>query len=532
MRPEGIEAQCPRRAGCAGRDLHGTSRRKNGRIQPALRAPETSADDTHVHRNASETSGKEELQGHAQPPADGLRDGGQARRRTSPSGWRSGRQEHLYEQLHGGPREQPQGQVGPARRPAVRQRRHPHRPRDQQDAEGRGPSGSARCRGIRRRTCPGWDCHGLPIEHKIQEEIKKDKKDFREMPVVDVRRRCYEYAAKYVDVQSEQFQRLGILGEWDRPYLTMEPRVRGVHARGLRQVRRGGAGLQAAQAGPWSVANQTALADAELEYQDVDDPSVYVEFPVANPGRRRHGRQPATVHRLDDDAVDAAGEPGDRGACRTASTPSWTTPATATAGPGSSPQDLVDRVFKDRNGVTSYTVVDVRKAATSSAWIPPPVVERTEGTAASVRGVADGHEVLDRASTSTTDGRHGPGPHRPRPRRGRLPHRHQQRAGGLQPRPGQRPVRRHRPRMIQRQDRVGRQPADHRRAQRPRRAVRRAERSRHSYPHDWRSKTPIIFRATEQWFVAMDKPFARRSEPEGTTTACASGRIEACSEPT
>src|SRR5438067_377847 len=70
---------------------------------------------------------------------------------------------------------------------------------------------------------PGWDCHGLPIEHKIQQDIKKEKKDFRAMPVVDVRRRCYEYAAKYAALQSEQFQRMGILGEWDRPYLTMAP---------------------------------------------------------------------------------------------------------------------------------------------------------------------------------------------------------------------------------------------------------------------------------------------------------------------
>src|SRR3954451_6764337 len=67
---------------------------------------------------------------------------------------------------------------------------------------------------------PGWDCHGLPIEHKIQQELGPK---LREMSVVDVRKRCFEYAAKYVKVQSEQFQRLGILGEWENPYLTMKP---------------------------------------------------------------------------------------------------------------------------------------------------------------------------------------------------------------------------------------------------------------------------------------------------------------------
>src|SRR6476469_3711593 len=66
---------------------------------------------------------------------------------------------------------------------------------------------------------PGWDCHGLPIEHKIQQELGPK---LREMSTVEVRRKCFEYAAKYVGIQSEQFQRLGILGEWDDPYLTME----------------------------------------------------------------------------------------------------------------------------------------------------------------------------------------------------------------------------------------------------------------------------------------------------------------------
>src|SRR5580698_4147187 len=68
---------------------------------------------------------------------------------------------------------------------------------------------------------PGWDCHGLPIEHKIQEQIKKEGKNIREMSTLDVRKRCFDYAEKYVNIQSEQFQRLGILGDWNNPYMTM-----------------------------------------------------------------------------------------------------------------------------------------------------------------------------------------------------------------------------------------------------------------------------------------------------------------------
>src|SRR6478609_6345738 len=67
---------------------------------------------------------------------------------------------------------------------------------------------------------PGWDCHGLPIEHKIQQELGPK---LRQMSTVEVRRKCFEYADKYVKVQSQQFQRLGILGEWNNPYLTMKP---------------------------------------------------------------------------------------------------------------------------------------------------------------------------------------------------------------------------------------------------------------------------------------------------------------------
>src|SRR4051794_36431907 len=124
---------------------------------------------------------------------------------------------------------------------------------------------------------PGWDCHGLPIEHKIQQDLGPK---LRQMSTVDVRRRCFEYAAKYAAVQSEQFQRLGILGEWDNPYLTMtagyEASTLEVFARFVE------AGLVYKQLKPvhWSIANQTALADAELEYKEVTDPSVYVEFPV------------------------------------------------------------------------------------------------------------------------------------------------------------------------------------------------------------------------------------------------------------
>src|SRR6266550_639688 len=129
---------------------------------------------------------------------------------------------------------------------------------------------------------PGWDCHGLPIEHKIQQELGPK---LREMSTVDVRRKCHEYAARYVKVQSEQFQRLGILGEWDDPYLTMNREYEADTLEVFARFVEAGLVYKQLKPVPWSVSNQTALADAELEYQDVEDPSVYVEFPAVDPVR-------------------------------------------------------------------------------------------------------------------------------------------------------------------------------------------------------------------------------------------------------
>src|SRR5688572_12371026 len=143
-------------------------------------------------------------------------------------------------------------------------------------------------RGFQTPYVPGWDCHGLPIEHKIQEELKKEGKQFREMSVVDVRKRCFAYADKYAKVQAEQFQRLGILGDWEKPYLTMAPPYEACTLEVFARFVEAGLVYKQLKPVPWSVANQTALADAELEYQDVVDPSVYVEFPLEGQSSATH----------------------------------------------------------------------------------------------------------------------------------------------------------------------------------------------------------------------------------------------------
>ena len=124
---------------------------------------------------------------------------------------------------------------------------------------------------------PGWDCHGLPIEHQVMKELGDKKKD---LDVVAIRRLCRDYAERFVKTQREEFKRLGVLGEWDHPYLTMTP---GYEATIIREfgkfVERGGVykGLKPVL---WCTQDQTALAEAEVEYEDHTSPSIYVKFPV------------------------------------------------------------------------------------------------------------------------------------------------------------------------------------------------------------------------------------------------------------
>ena len=105
---------------------------------------------------------------------------------------------------------------------------------------------------------PGWDCHGLPIEHKIQEKLGSK---IREMPVAEVRQQCYEYAEKFAKIQSVQFQRLGILGEWDKPYLTMAPEYEAASLDVFATFVERGLVYKKLKPVPWSVSNQTALAE-------------------------------------------------------------------------------------------------------------------------------------------------------------------------------------------------------------------------------------------------------------------------------
>jgi isoleucyl-tRNA synthetase len=124
---------------------------------------------------------------------------------------------------------------------------------------------------------PGWDCHGLPIELKVDRQLGPKK---REMSVADFRRECRAYAAKYVDIMRVDFKRLGVFGLWDNPYLTMEPGYQAAIVRSLGSFVEQGMVYKGKKPVHWCMHCRTALAEAEVEYEPHTSPSIYVEFPL------------------------------------------------------------------------------------------------------------------------------------------------------------------------------------------------------------------------------------------------------------
>jgi isoleucyl-tRNA synthetase len=341
---------------------------------------------------------------------------------------------------------------------------------------------------------PGWDCHGLPIEHKIQEEIKKEGKNIRELATLEVRQRCFAYADKYVHVQSEQFQRLGILGEWDNPYLTMAPKYEAQTLEVFARIVEKGLVYRKLKPVPWSIANQTALADAELEYKDIVDNSVYVEFPLTKP-------------------ID-----GLPAYLLVWTTTPWTLPANLLIAANKDVEySLVkyERAGEHRIGVVAS---DLREAVMAKGNVAYSVVRHGSYERLLADNLQYRHPFVDRTGrvvhgdyVTTTDGtglvhtapahgeddyetgiREGVDVYSPVQFNGRFDATVPDWIAGKTVWEGN-------PLITKKLADLG--------------VLFAEEKITHSYPHDWRSKTPIIYRATEQWFVAMDKAGADGSAP-------------------
>ncbi|WP_319824607.1 isoleucine--tRNA ligase [Thalassovita sp.] len=132
--------------------------------------------------------------------------------------------------------------------------------------------------GFDARYVPGWDCHGLPIEWKIEEQYRAKGKNKDDVNVVDFRRECRAFAAQWVDIQREEFKRLGITGNWDDPYLTMDYHAEAVIADEFMKFLMNGTLYQGSKPVMWSPVEKTALAEAEIEYHDHKSHTIWVPF--------------------------------------------------------------------------------------------------------------------------------------------------------------------------------------------------------------------------------------------------------------
>ena len=127
---------------------------------------------------------------------------------------------------------------------------------------------------------PGWDCHGLPIEWKIEEQYKKNKKNKNEIPIVEFRKECRNFAEKWIEVHKGQFKRLGVIGDWQNYYSTMSYDAEAQIVRELGKFLKEGSLYRGFKPVLWSTVEKTALADAEVEYQDHESDTIYAAFPI------------------------------------------------------------------------------------------------------------------------------------------------------------------------------------------------------------------------------------------------------------
>ena len=127
---------------------------------------------------------------------------------------------------------------------------------------------------------PGWDCHGLPIEWKIEEQYKKNKKNKNEVPIVEFRKECRSFAEKWIEIHKSQFKRLGVIGDWENYYSTMSFDAEAQIVRELGKFLKEGSLYRGFKPVLWSTVEKTALADAEVEYQDHKSDTIYTSFPI------------------------------------------------------------------------------------------------------------------------------------------------------------------------------------------------------------------------------------------------------------
>lgn len=332
---------------------------------------------------------------------------------------------------------------------------------------------------------PGWDCHGLPIEHKVDLELGSKKSG---MPQVEIRQYCRKYAERFIEIQRDEFKRLGVLGEWENPYLTMNFPYEAVIVREFGKFALNGDVYKSKKPVYWCTSCRTALAEAEVEYEEHKSPSIFVKFPMIS----------------DLSHVFPSLKGKDISIVIWTTTP-WTIPANLAI--ALHPDLNYVAVDVDNNDVMILAVGLLDVCMNTFGIGSYQIIE--EFDAGSIEGLKAGHPLYDRESLIvlapyvTLDA--GTGCVHTAPGHGREDHetglaynldiyspvdaagrftKEVEYFAGLD--------------VFEANKAVNRKLHD-------KGALIKEEDITHEYPHCWRCKKPVIFRATEQWFISMEK---------------------------
>ena len=394
------------------------------------------------------------------------------------------------------------------------------------------------------RYIPGWDCHGLPIEWKIEEKYRSKGKNKDEVNIVDFRQECRKFAEGWIDIQRDEFKRLGITGKWSKPYLTMNYRSERIIAEEFQKFLMTGTLYQGSKPVMWSPVEKTALAEAEIEYHEHKSHTIWVPFKIV-PYVNAAYTSEVSPEVLANDAIENA-TAGDLINARVViwTTTPWTIPSNKAVAynPGISyglyrvdtteeeswtnPGDLylfADALAEDALGksrVTEFTRVrDVTADELGSMTLAHPLagMDGADGFWDYDVPMIDGDHVTDEAGTGFvhTAPSHGADDYEAFVKRNwinRMTHNvgeeseflpHVPFFAGLQ--------------VFDRKGKEGKANTTVIAKLVEAGGIIARGRVTHSYPHSWRSKAPIIFRNTPQWFAAVDRAVGDGQDDYGTT---------------
>ena len=375
--------------------------------------------------------------------------------------------------------------------------------------------------GFDARYVPGWDCHGLPIEWKIEEQYRKKGKNKDEVDVVDFRQECRAFADNWVGIQREEFKRLGITGNWDDPYLTMNFHAEAVIAEEFMKFLMNGTLYQGSKPVMWSPVEKTALAEAEIEYHDHKSHTIWVPFSLAaGEGDLTEARVviwTTTPWTIPSNKAVAYNEKVAYGLYRVDATQeeSWTNPGDLYVFADALAADALEK-----SRVTEFTKLrDVATSEFDGVILKHPLhgIDGADGFWDYEVPMIDGDHVTDDAGTGFvhTAPSHGADDYECFVKRNwldRMTHNVGEESEFLSHVPFFAGLR-----ILDHKGKEGK--ANNAVIAKLVEAGGIIARGRvtHSYPHSWRSKAPIIFRNTPQWFASVDREVGDGQDEMGKT---------------